>query len=180
MWEGIPIGKHYQRHNGPEDWVLLTKVTSLGHIASSKNKYWSNFVFRISTKHQLKNLNQTSASGLNFKILTKPSFRFNLNLNLNQPSAAKYWPSFSFEISPELQLQNFDQTFCSKTEQKFSLMTKLWLPNLHLTRFSALTSARVTTSTSFESASSHARVTSIKSTKQELVSYWVCQFVSEW
>ena len=29
------IKKHCQRHNGPKGWVLLTKVTSLGHIASS-------------------------------------------------------------------------------------------------------------------------------------------------
>ena len=28
--------KHCQRHNGPEGWVLLTKVTSLGHITSSQ------------------------------------------------------------------------------------------------------------------------------------------------
>ena len=27
--------KHWQRHNGPEGWVQLTKVTCLGHIASS-------------------------------------------------------------------------------------------------------------------------------------------------
>ena len=27
--------KHCQRHNGPEGWVLLTKVTSLGHITNS-------------------------------------------------------------------------------------------------------------------------------------------------
>ena len=27
--------KHCQRHNGPEGWVHLTKVTSLGHITSS-------------------------------------------------------------------------------------------------------------------------------------------------
>ena len=27
--------KHCQRHNGPEGWVLLTKVTSSGHIWSS-------------------------------------------------------------------------------------------------------------------------------------------------
>ena len=38
------------------------------------------------------------------------------------------------------------------------------------THFSASISATVTTSTSFELASSHARVTSIKSAKQELVS----------
>ena len=38
------------------------------------------------------------------------------------------------------------------------------------TRFSSSTSATVTTSTSFELASSHARVTLIKFTKQESVS----------
>ena len=55
--------KHCQRHNGPEGWVLLTKVTSLGHITSSytnlktlcskseqKLKWWSNFTFQICTK----------------------------------------------------------------------------------------------------------------------------------
>ena len=38
-----------------------------------KHKSWSNFIFRISTKPQLQNLNQTWASWLNlkFKILTK-------------------------------------------------------------------------------------------------------------
>ena len=28
--------KHCQWHNGPEGWVLVTKVTSLGHITSSQ------------------------------------------------------------------------------------------------------------------------------------------------
>ena len=89
-----------------------------------KHKSWSNFKFRISTKHQLQNLDQTSASWLNlkFKILTKPSFK----------------------ISTKIQLHNFYKT-----------------------------SATVTTSTSFESASSHARVTSIKSTKRDGVSQLV-------
>ena len=55
--------KHCQRHNGPEGWLLLTKVTSLGHITRSWifHKSWSNFIFRISSKHQLQNLNQASA-----------------------------------------------------------------------------------------------------------------------
>ena len=52
--------KHCQRHNGPEGWVLLNKVTSLGHIASSYTNLYhisssesrpSNN-FKISTKHQ--------------------------------------------------------------------------------------------------------------------------------
>ena len=42
------------------------------------------------------------------------------------------------------------------------------------------TSATVTTSTSFELASSHARVTSIKFTKRHGVSQWASEWVSEW
>ena len=45
---------------------------------------------------------------------------------------------------------------------------------------SALTSATVTTLTSFELASSHARVTSIKFTKQEWVSQWVSYKGKQW
>ena len=44
---------------------------------------------------------------LNFKTLTKPSFRIWTKIklhNLNQASAEKYWPNFSFKIVPELQL----------------------------------------------------------------------------
>ena len=32
----------------------------------------------------------------------------------------------------KLQLQNLDQPLCSKSEQNFSFMTKLQLPNLHI------------------------------------------------
>ena len=34
------------------------------------------------------------------------------------------------QILPELQLQNLDQTLCSKSEQKFSLLTKPQRRNL--------------------------------------------------
>ena len=116
--------EHYQRHNGPKGWVLLTKVTSLGYITSS----YTNLLDQAST----------SKSQPNISISTRPSFRISTKIrlhNLNQASAAKYWPNFSFrsnQISPELKLQNFDQTLCSKSEQNFSFMTKLQLPNLHL------------------------------------------------
>ena len=57
------------------------------------NKSWSN-IFRISTKHQLQNLNQTSEfrQNLNLKILTKHSFRISTKIELhnhNQASVAK-------------------------------------------------------------------------------------------
>ena len=55
IWQ-IIILQHCQRHNGPEGWVLLTKLTSLGHVTSSNT-----------------NLDQTSESQpcINFKISTK-------------------------------------------------------------------------------------------------------------
>ena len=44
--------KHCQRHNGPEGWVHLAKLTSWIHITSSNTNL--DHIFRISTKHQLK------------------------------------------------------------------------------------------------------------------------------
>ena len=37
------------------------------------------------------------------------------------------------QILPEVQLQNLDQTLCTKSEQKFNFMTKPLLPNLQKT-----------------------------------------------
>ena len=56
--------KHCQRHNGPEGWVLLTKLTSLGHITSSNTNLdqtssKSQPNISISTKLKLNNLDQT-------------------------------------------------------------------------------------------------------------------------
>ena len=52
----------------------------LGHITSSN----TNFIFKISTKHLLQNLNQASPSQLNlkFKILTKLSFSISIKIQL--------------------------------------------------------------------------------------------------
>ena len=79
-------------------FVFFNCTHYLGHIASSN----TNFFFRISTKHQLQNFNQTSTSRLNLKskILTKPCFRI----------STKYQPNSSLKILPQLQLQNIDQT----------------------------------------------------------------------
>ena len=68
--------------------------------AEFKFKHKSNFIFRILNKHQLQNLNQSSAFRLNsnIKILNKPSFTISTKIkfhNLNQASAAKYWPILS-------------------------------------------------------------------------------------
>ena len=64
-----------------------------------KHKSWSNFIFRISTKHQLQNFNQTSASWLNLKftILSRISTKIQLH-NLYKTSATKYRPNSSFKF----------------------------------------------------------------------------------
>merc|ERR1711978_496509 len=59
------------------------------------NKSLSDFIFIFSAKQQLQNLNQISAFrlNLNFKILTKRSFRISTKIqlqNLYKSSAAKY------------------------------------------------------------------------------------------
>jgi len=87
-----------------------------------------------------------------------------------------------FQNLAELQLQNLDQPLCSKSEKSLVLgpnVSSQICNKLLPTWSSASTWAKVTTSTSFELASSHARATSIKFTKQELVSEWVSQSVSD-
>ena len=156
------IAKHCQRHHGPDGCVVL------------KFKSWSIFIFRISTKRQLQNLNQTSPSRLNL----------NSKYWLNLASASR--SRFNFVTSAKHQRQNSDQTPAWKSclnlnfkpcAQSLNKCLALW-PNLNSqisnkllpTRSSSSTLATVTTSTSFELASSHARVKSIKFTKQESVS----------
>ena len=83
-----------------------------------------------------------------------------------------------FQNLAELQLQNLDQPLCSKSEKSLVLGPNVssQICNKLLPTWSSLsTSATVTISTSFELASSQARVTSIKFTKQE----WVSQSVRE-
>ena len=61
-------------------------------------------------------------------------------------------------------------------------MTKPQLPNLHQTIVNMFLSLNISYGnniTSFELASSHARVTSIKFTKQESVSQWVSEWVTD-
>ena len=117
---------------------------------------------------------------------------------------SKFWPNQDSESGPRLnfitttilQQQNADQTSVSKSRLTFNLTEPcaeslnkslaLW-PNLSFqicnkllpTRSSSSTSATVTTSISFELASSHARVTSIKFTKRYGVNEWVSEWVSD-
>ena len=51
--------KHCQRLNEPEGWVFQRNF--FRSYRKFKNKSWSNFIFIVSTKHQLQNINQTSS-----------------------------------------------------------------------------------------------------------------------
>ena len=130
---------------------------------------------------------QTSASRLNLKlkILTKPGFRISTKLQLHyffKTSAAKYWTNscfksclnFNFKIMTRPCAQSLNKSLILWPNLRFHICNKL-LP----TRSSSSTSATIKTSTSFELASSKARVTSIKFTKQESVSQSVSESVSE-
>ena len=94
-----------------------------------KHKSWSNFIFRISTKHSLQNHNQTSASRLNlkFKILTKASFRI-----FRQDFEAGVWLSFCcwyFEEVMKLNLgrNTYARFLVNILNFKFSLDADVWL-----------------------------------------------------
>ena len=105
---------------------------------------------QVLTKLQRQNLDQTSPSTswphLKLKVLTKSYFK----------SPSKSWPDFYVLWYLD---QNLDQVSASKS-----------LPKCCPTRSSASTLAKLTTSRNFELASSEARVTSVKSAKQEWVS----------
>ena len=82
-----------------------------------KHKSWSNFIFRILTKHQLQNFNQTSVSRLNlkFKILSRISTKHQLQ-NFNQTSASRLNLKFTIfsRISTKIQLHNLYKTSATK------------------------------------------------------------------
>ena len=90
----------------PESFCCLNINIGLscqGNFFRSCHKFlhnsWSNFIFRIWTKHQLQNFKQTSASPLNlkFKILSRISTKIQLH-NLYKTSATKYRPNSSFKF----------------------------------------------------------------------------------
>ena len=83
----------YHKITVHKSWTYVLQFQNLNKALTSKSQP----SISISTKSKVKILPKPS-----FRILTKIQLR-----NLNQTSAAKYWPDFSFKISPE-QLQNLD------------------------------------------------------------------------
>ena len=103
---------------------------------------------QILIKFHLQNLDQASTSKSQPKISLSIKFKLqNLDQtqlqNLDQDSTwiqhnlykyqQKKLSKLQLQILSELQLQNFDQTLCSKSEQKFYCMTKPQVPNLQQT-----------------------------------------------
>ena len=88
--------------------------------------------------------------------------------NLAWTSTSKSWPNL--------------ETLYSKSEQKLNFKTKLHFPNLHQTVVNTFLTINMSNSNNlnkFELSSSHARVTSIKFTKQQWVSESVSESVSD-
>ena len=121
-------------------------------------------------------LKMASELNLKFNILTKPSFRistwFNFitstkhqRQNAEQTPASKSCLNFNFKILTNIVLKSLNKSLALGPNVSSQICNKL-LP----TWSSASTWATVTISASFELASSHARVTSIKFTKRYGVS----------
>ena len=117
--------------------IQLKTLPKAQRTRGLSSTYQSNFFrsyhkFRISTKYQLQNLNQTSAFRQNLSLKSQPRLKFTATTkhqqgNTDQASASNLaWTSTS-KSWPNL------ETLCSKSEQKLNFMTKLHLPNLHQT-----------------------------------------------
>ena len=131
----------------PRVEFILPKLP-LKVISQVQTQIITHFIFRISTKHQLKiqNLGQTQLQNLDQDLKSYLKIKYNI---MTKPCA-----------------QSLNKNLTSLPNLTFRICTKL-LP----TRFSSSTSATLTTPTSIELSSSHARVKAIKFTKQELGSY---------
>ena len=154
---------------GQTQSLIKFHLQNIDQAPTSKSRHQQTPVFRLNLK---------------FKILTKPGFRISTKIQLHylyKTSAAKYWTNscfksclnFNFKILTKPCGQSLNKSLTLWPNLRFQICNKL-LP----TRSSSSTSATVTTSTSFELASSKARVTSIKFTKQQSVSQSVSQLVS--
>ena len=169
-----------------EQYRLL--LNQYHHISTSTAPYWPS-----TTKYQSipTYTDPVPPSTNQYRLLLTQYHQVPTSTASHWPSTTKYQPvppstdpvpsyinQYRFILTQYHQVSTSTNLYCfclgttdSCTVYPGSCMTDFQLPNLH--RFSESTSTTVTTSTSFELASSHARVTSIKFTKQELGSQWV-------
>ena len=189
----MTINKHCQRHNGPKGWVLITS-SNTNQISSSESR--PSIIFKISTKHQplhktwasksWPNLASESWPRLNFittwsissKTMTKP--RFILDSTFYKTSAEKNWPNSSFKSCLNFNFKILTKLFAQSLNKHLDFWPNLGFQICNKLLPTRSSSATVATSTSFELASSHARVTSIKFTKQQWNSQWVSDKGKQW
>merc|ERR1712214_243351 len=72
---------------------------------------------------------KTSKTPMN-PMTPKDQTKIHLGFNILQNISRKELTKLQLQILPELQLQNLDQTFCSKSELTLRFLTKPRLPNL--------------------------------------------------
>ena len=111
--------KHCQRHNGPKS---LSTLTHSKHKETSASKYQPNSSLKISTKLKPQKSASKSWSILSPNIVTNLlSFKISTKVqsqNLDQTSIS--WPKFRCEISTQPQLQNLDQTSLTRSSASTS------------------------------------------------------------
>ena len=105
----------FVRYKCEEDKKTLPKAQRTRGLSSyhkiTVHKSWTYYSYRISLKHQLQNLNQTSSSRLNLKLKSWPNL------------ASEYCPRFNFVTSTKHQQQKTDQTSATRLNFNFKIWT---------------------------------------------------------
>ena len=140
------------------------------------DKISNRFKFGISNRA----ISQSVREWVSQWVTSRPRFNFitstkHQRQNAEQAPVSKSCLNFNFKILTNPCAQSLNKSLALGPNVSSQICNKL-LP----TWSSLSTSATVTTSTSFELASSHARVTSIKFTKQQLGSQSVSDKHSQW
>ena len=130
-----------------------------------KHKSCSNFIFRISTKHQLQlqpNISISTKSSIKLQNIDQISTKIQFH-NLYKISAEKSWPNSSCKSCLNYNFKILTKPCAQSLNKSLVFFTKPQLRNLQqIVANTILISNSYTTSTSFELASSQARVYSRK------------------
>ena len=145
---------------------ITSSNTNLYQISSSESR--PSIAFKISTKHQPLHKTWVSKSWPN--LASESRRRFILDSTFYKTSTEKNWPNSSFKSCLNFNFKILTKLFAQSLNKHLDFWPNLGFQICNKLLPTRSSSATVTTSTSFELASSHARVTSIKFTKQQSVS----------
>ena len=157
--------------------IQMQDLLTIWAASKTKTRIWSSFVAFFTSSLLILPF-QVKCTYVLLSSIRVNTFHFHVACN----HCSLPWSHlrYNFKILPEHQLQNLEQTlkpYPQSPNKNLTLWPKLIFQictKLLSTCFPSSTSTTVTTSTSFELLSSHARVTLIKFTKQE----WVSESVS--